>query len=302
MVNLCTSVYTPITLPTWGHISEMAKRILGSKVAWGFFKADHKDAYKQLLLDQEYVNLTLLALRRPASTKWFAFVHKVLLFGAVSAVSHYNCFARIFSVLANKILGVPVFNYFDDFGSLVPDIIKLAGLRVFLGFTTVLGALMKDGESQVDRALTFLGLWGDFPNPDNDMLLVISLPEPKKEKRANITHEFAPKGAISHKDLEKLIGKLSFTQTSVFGRFGRALLRPLRDKLKRRPYVARLPTDAIDILRWWGLLLRKEISRVCVPKLPRPEAIIYTDAATSTRIVASLVIDVPVFDAKWGIS
>ena len=39
MVNLCTSVYTPITLPTWGHISEMAKRIRGSKMAWGFSKS-----------------------------------------------------------------------------------------------------------------------------------------------------------------------------------------------------------------------------------------------------------------------
>ena len=53
--------------------------------------------------------------RRPTSEKWFAFVPKVFLFGAVSAVIHYNCFAGIFSVLANKILGLPVFNYFDDF-------------------------------------------------------------------------------------------------------------------------------------------------------------------------------------------
>ena len=238
MVNLRTSVHAPIALPTWGHISEMAKRILGSKVAWGFFKADHKDAYKQFLLDQEYVNLTLVALRRPTSEKWFAFVPKVLLFGAVSAVIHYNCFAMIFSVLANKISCIPAFNYFDDFGSLVPDIIKLAGLRVFLGFTTVPGAMTKDDKSQVDRALTFLGLRGEFPSPDNDILLIISLPEPKKEKWANITHEFASKGAISHKDLGKLIGGLSFTQTSVFGRFGRTLLRPLHDKLKRLPYVA----------------------------------------------------------------
>ena len=87
-----------------------------------------------------------------------------------------------------------VFNYFDDFGPFAPDIINLAGFRVFLGFTTVLGALMKDGKSQVDRALALLCLWGEFPNPDNDMRLRISLPEPKKEKWANVTHEFAPNG------------------------------------------------------------------------------------------------------------
>ena len=58
MANLRTSVFAPITLPTWDHISQMARHIYNSKVAWGFFKADRKDAYKQLLLDQEYVNIT----------------------------------------------------------------------------------------------------------------------------------------------------------------------------------------------------------------------------------------------------
>ena len=64
--------------------------------------------------------------------------------------------------------------------------------------------------------------------------------------------------------------------------------------------MARLSADEIDILRWRTRLLRKEISRVCVPKLPRPEVVIDTDSATPTRIVASLVIDAPVFDAKGG--
>ena len=148
MVNLRTSVYTPITLPTWDHISETAKRIRGSKSEWDVFKADNKDAYKQLLRDQEYANLTLVSLRHPTSGQWFAFAPRVLLFGAVSAVIHYNCFARIFSVLANKICGLPVFNYFGDFGSLVPDLIKKAGMQVLLCPTAVLGALMKGDNSR----------------------------------------------------------------------------------------------------------------------------------------------------------
>ena len=229
MVNLRTSVFTPITLPTWGHISQMSNHIRYSKAHWGFFKADRKDAYKQLLIDQEYVNLTLVALRNPVSGPWYAFVHRILLFVAFSAVIHYNCFARIFPGLSNRIFGLSVFNNCDDFGSLVPDLIKKAGLQVFLGFASLSGALMKDDESQAGKALTFLGIWGEFPCPDNDMILRISLHGPKKEKWANTTLDFASKGAISHKDLEKLIGALSFTQTSVFGRFGRTLLMPIRD-------------------------------------------------------------------------
>ena len=44
------------------------------------------------------------------------------------------------------------------------------------------------------KRLTFLGLWGEFPGPDNDMILRISVTGHKKEKWANITHEFAAMG------------------------------------------------------------------------------------------------------------
>ena len=91
MANLRTSVFAPITLPTWDRISQMSKHIYNSMVAWGFLKAYHKDAYKQLLLlDQGYVNLTLFPLISPASGLWYAFVPRVLLFGAPSSAIHYN--------------------------------------------------------------------------------------------------------------------------------------------------------------------------------------------------------------------
>lgn len=91
MVNLRTSVYPSIAIPTRGHISKVAKLFRGSKKAWGFFKAGNKDAYKKLLRDQEYVGLILADLRNPTSRRWLAFAPRVPLFGAVSAVIHYNC-------------------------------------------------------------------------------------------------------------------------------------------------------------------------------------------------------------------
>ena len=133
----------------------MTKSVRNPKAAWGFLKADHKDAYKQLLLDEEFVNLTLVGLRHPISGQRFAFGPMVLLFGAASEVIRYNFFAMAISVLANKILGLPVLNYFDDFGALVPDIIKEIGLGAFTWFTSELGALAEDGKSEVSRMLVF---------------------------------------------------------------------------------------------------------------------------------------------------
>ena len=88
------------------------------------------------------------------------------------------------------------------------------------------------------------------------------------------------------------MGNYRLPKTSVFGRFGGTLLRPLRDRINRRPYVAKLSTEGLDILRWWVELLRGGISGIGFLKSPRPEVVIYTDAATSNRIVAALVIDV----------
>ena len=120
MVNLATAILTPTILPTWDHISQLSKDVFNTLRKWSFLKADHADAYKQIPLDQGYANLTLVFLINPYSRKWFAFTHKVLLSGAVSAVIHYNCFSRLLAVLMNLALRIPVLNYFDDFGALVP--------------------------------------------------------------------------------------------------------------------------------------------------------------------------------------
>ena len=48
------------------------------------------------------------------------FTHKVLLFGAGSSSIHYNCYSRLIAVLMNRTLGIPVPNYVDDYGDLIP--------------------------------------------------------------------------------------------------------------------------------------------------------------------------------------
>ena len=48
MVNLATSVLAPISLPSWGHITQLSKEVASSKLPLSFLKTDRKDAYKQL--------------------------------------------------------------------------------------------------------------------------------------------------------------------------------------------------------------------------------------------------------------
>ena len=260
-------------------------------------KADHADAYKQLPLDPGYANLTIVALRNPKSGKWFAFTPKVLLFGAVSAVARYNCYSRLLAVLMNLVLRIPVLNYFDDFGGLIPDDLGLDALDSVEKFSGLFGSPMKKIKSEVKNEIKFLGLLGSFPGPEGDMLLRITPPQDKIARWSQIAIDHATSGRASHKDLEKLIGKLSFTQTSAFGRFGRTLLKPLHDKLKERPYSEQLSDRERDILLWWVQSLRETIPRTILIKPTNPEFIIYTDAATSTKVLAVLLLRVEGFDS-----
>ena len=224
-----------------------------------------------------------------------AFVPKVLLFGSISAVLHYNCFSRCLAVLVNKCLGIPLVNYYDDFGAYCPASILFEASSSFSKFSNSLGALLNDEKTKFGETIKFLGLKGVFPSIGNGMLLRIFLPKSKIEKWSTEVEEILRCGSVEHKPLEKIIGKLSFTQTSIFGRFGRTMLRPLYNKKNAHPYVSTLSEDDKDNLRWWVASIRACIPRVVEFRAPNPEFLVYSDAATSTRIITAVVINVAGF-------
>ena len=86
------------------------------------------------------------------------------------------------------------------------------------------------------QRVIFIGLQGDFPTPANEMLLRITLPEEKESAWTSITQRVLSAGFISHAKLESIIGRLSLTQTSVFGGIGRGAMAPLYAKLLADPY------------------------------------------------------------------
>ena len=148
-VNLYCSVWAPIKLPTWGHITQMC---LGNKSGhreWSFFKADREDAYKQLPMGPMRRNLGMVSFRNPVAGEWVAFPPKELLFGEVSEALHYNCFARLLSVLFSRIFGIPLIGYFDGPGALVPSKPAPIALRTSERFCEILFILRKVAKPNV---------------------------------------------------------------------------------------------------------------------------------------------------------
>ena len=257
---------------------------------WSFFKTDHEAAYKQPPLDQEHVKYAMATLRRPTSGEWFALPPRSLLFGAEAAVIHYNCFSRIVAVLVNRIFGIPLVAYFDDLGDPAPTDLAQPALGAVKIFLPTLGISLNARKTGMGELTTFLGIEWKFPNPSNGMTLALALPLGKKTRWTDAINKIIKLGVVTHDQLESLAGRLSFSQTSVFGRFGRPMLTPLYNKLNTTTSHPLLTEKETMVLQWWATALHNMDRRAVRDNADRPDVVVFTDSATSTAIIAAVAI------------
>ena len=161
----------------------------------------------------------------------------------------------------------------------------------------ILAVLLKGAKSGLGRTSTFIGLEGHFPSPDSVATLSVNLAEDKKSLRSDRLGEFLRTGHIEHKELESITGRLSYSQTSAFGRFARCMARPLYRQLSADCYQSELSGSDRAVLQWWVALLMESKARRAISRNPIPDKIIYTDAADETTILAIVVFDKRDFDA-----
>ena len=76
-------------------------------------------------------------------------------------------------------------------------------LAVFAKETEIIKPNLKTTKSRCDRSIEFLGLTGDFPQVETDMLLMISLIREKIAKRSAIIDEVILSGRIQRKPHRK---------------------------------------------------------------------------------------------------
>ena len=131
LANSACDVLTPIQLASWGRLSQMCRRCCGSGRDWAFLKADHDAAYKKLPIDPADEARAAIALFRPKSGECCGFTSRTLMFGATAAVIKYNVFPRTVTALVNRMFGIPLICFFDDFASLTPRMIGTTALNVF---------------------------------------------------------------------------------------------------------------------------------------------------------------------------
>ena len=100
---------------------------------------------------------------------------------------------------------------------------------------------------------------------------------------------YLEEGGLSHSCLDKLIGRLSFSQTAIFGKFDRTQLRPLYTKMYRRVYNVRLSKLERATLRWRREVIAEFPPRLAVHRPARADWRIYTDASSEPPTICALI-------------
>ena len=289
LTNLACSVLTPIKLVSWDHVAELCRLVSSAAFDWEFSKADHEADYKQLPLEGKHSQLAVIALKGPKTKRRYGFFIRTMVFGAVAAVLHYNVFSRTLAELANHFLGIPMLRFCDDFGALTPSCLTPLALQTFTSFCATLGIKLKKEKSAYGDRLVSLGLEGFSPCKANNMELRVSLPVEKGGKWSSAISLTLAEGKISAHALERIIGKLSFSQTCLFGKFARTQLRPLYKKLYRHHYVATLTPRETTTLIWRPSVLAELKPRIARGLGRCPDFILFTDAATRTPLIAGVL-------------
>ena len=171
------------------------------------------------------------------------------------------------------------------------------GIRTLRRFIAIIHFALNDIKTKVWMDVTFLGLEGPFPDPSNGILPPIDLTGGKKQNWATLIQEFLNNERIPQKELESLTCRLSFSQTSILGRFGRAATQQLYRKLYGYYYDNSISDVGRITLEWRLGLLKSLRPRAIYPRNNSPDIDISTDAATTAMIMASVVFREADFDA-----
>ena len=253
--NEATFVATPINLPSWDHIAQMCSLyyLKGDRRPLAIAKADHADAYKQLPVATKDELAAVVTLKDLVDGRWYGFIPRTQLFGSTAAVLHYNCLSRVIASLACRILKIPCVGYYDDFGIILPECLVKDGLSVFTSFNKALRIILKDSKSEFGTLLEFLGLTISFWNDGSPTLASLSLSQEKIRKLVQMIEALSTQHSVALAHLQKLAGKLCFTQTAIMGRFGRAALRPIYELISQGG--GTLTVSFKRCLQWWVRVL-----------------------------------------------
>ena len=233
---------------------------------------DEADAYRQIGVSPEHRKYSVIAIKNPDTKKVNYFIMIGHSFGVVAAVYNYNRRSALVNDILRRVFAVPANCFYDDKFGFEPEDTIASAMEAVRKVHTWLGADFSEKKIQLSSKPTILGVEYDLMN--NKL-------EVTEERRAELTAELQrhlSTRKISPGQAAKLKGKLLFAASQLWGKVGRAYLRPLSERQYSK--VMRMDVDkALELsMKGWIELLRNAPRRDLKPEEDSgTDAVIFTD-------------------------
>jgi len=235
----------------------------------GLFKADVKSAFRRLLLKPEHRWASAVAYKLGSTI--MVSLHNACMFGASSSVYNWERLAELITVIAIRWLGICLFRYVDDlFAPERAECMEHAMQCVARLVRAVLGRdAIENRKLDCGLSLVILGVRCQLNNAG-----LYLFPESCKVlKWCACIRDALESGALSAGDS----GRLSWAQTHMFHKVGRAMLRPIFDQRWTRS--GKISKVLRAALLWWLNVLSMGICEQrqwCISD--RPPICVFVDA------------------------
>ena len=242
-------------------------------------KSDFRSAYRNCPIYSRHLSLADILIRDPQSGKHHRSGQLAMPFGAVAAVYAWDRLGSAAQALAQHYLLLPVSRYVDDLFWIDHFISADSSRAALLELFTMLGLVLDVSKTpSPEDLMLLLGVRVSIARCSISGLPKITLlPEPLKVLLWLDEIERLSRESLAGRPLLlKLLGRLSFACSSVWGARARARLRPLYDfsSLKSRDI-----EDARLCLDWWRSRLQSPSPRECFfEAFISAPVIIYSDA------------------------
>ena len=231
----------------------MAKFLLLLGTLPGLFKADISAAFRRIPLKPAHRWAAGVAYKA-GDVVWVSW-HRACMFGATSSVYNWERLGALLATILIRVLKICLFRYVDDlFAPERPESMQHAMYCVARMLRLMLGeAAVEDSKLEYGQTLVVLGVRCLLAEARLYLL-------PAREKAAKCLFTIRTalaEGLLRGGCAQKLAGRLSWAQTYMFHKLGRAMMRPIFDQ--RWSWNGSIGKALRIALVWWSRVLELDI-------------------------------------------
>ena len=189
---------------------------------------DLPDAFRHVPVHPDDYRFNVVAVREPRRGDWRFQIMVGHLFGHACAVLDFNRYSKFLEAAGRRVLSLLVSMYYDDASIVDFSCAQGTGQASFNTLAACAGTpFAPEKKQKLASQADFLGLVHDFKSVCTGNVIVVT---PRHRLvcdileicRVAVSSDFWAPGVAS-----KLLGKASFSATGLYGRVGRAALRPI---------------------------------------------------------------------------